>query len=187
MEGTDMRGCLRILATTVFLTAVSVVTVPAIAEDASTEHARAACSQKFGIQGTCKISMWSVVGSPGAYEGQTLHMIAYLAMDNRLPVIYPSREAFLLHDAMASIEIFGPYEELRVAMNKWGYRYVRVSGIFHLGDGREAGGPRLGILESAKIHTPVHLQSEDRENLDPVIRAEQLHELEEQKNGSQKN
>lgn len=138
------------------------------------EEAKPACSTRFGLQGHCRVSFWSVLGNPASYDGKSLQLIGYFALEKRLPVLYPSREAYQIHDESSAIELFGSYDAIAGAFKKWGNRYVLVTGLFRAGDTSRTSGARIGLLDNSDVYAPIYIDSGVENDVEPLIRLEQL-------------
>jgi hypothetical protein len=128
------------------------------------------CSQRFGRYDECHTSIVSIAGFGPAYAGKKVNLVGFLSFENGVLALYPSRESFLFRDAMVSIELLGNIEQLKGPANRWSYSYVRVSGIFELGDSKHAQGPRLGILKETEIHSVVEESPQEEGDKTPALR-----------------
>ena len=140
-----------------------------------------ACSRQYVGRNVCRISMLSLIGSPGEYIGERLGFIAYLAVHRGALTLFPAENNFKISDDMSSVELMGQHQKLQDICNKWCYGYVVVRGRFSLGDSLKTSGGRLGILTDFEI-TPTYTSPINKKSREVMIRIDLDEEIEEEQN-----
>ncbi len=127
------------------------------------------CGMPGGAGRPCRLSQVTLLGNANAFTRKEIQMVSYLALDSGRLAAYPSRELFLSGDRFSSVELTGPYQELKDMSHRFAYQYVYIRGTFIKHSGVQGSESRFGTLNKVNISGPAMPGIEDSGNLDPDI------------------
>jgi len=162
--------------TRIFCLALSALICACSAEPSGPARKMGACDQQGrGQRPTkpCEVSFRAIASEPTRYDGLFVSVDGYLAIKFGVLVIYSSEE-FYRHGIIEEsvLQIRAPVEDQRKIFERYGYRWVKISGKFTL-PSRENKARHfpVGYIwdPSAIVELPDLSDPTDRETLDDLV------------------
>ena len=106
----------------------------------------AGCSTRKDGRSWCLMDFFRLASMPHLFDGETIYLTGFLAIDGGSLVLYSSEEDFQYRQPWRSLRIRGSANQIEAIAQGHLYQYVRLEGSFDSNDRADIESGRLGSM-----------------------------------------